>query len=37
MDGVGTLYLYQMDMIKQWEIIPIKKDAMFGIQMHIQN
>lgn len=31
MDGVGTLYLYQMDMIKQQEIIPIKKDAVFGI------
>ena len=37
MDGVGTLYLYQMDMIKQWEIIPFKKDAVFGIQIHILN
>lgn len=37
MDGVGTLYLYQMDMIKQREIILMKKDSMFRIQMHIQN
>lgn len=37
MDGVGTLYLYQMDMIKQLEIISMKKDAVFRIQMHIQN
>ena len=37
MDGAGTLYLYQMDMIKQWEIISLKKDTVFGIQIHILN
>ena len=24
MDGVGTTYLYQMDMMIQWEIIQMK-------------
>lgn len=37
MYGIVILYLYQMDMIKQWEIISMKKDAEFGIQIHIQN
>lgn len=35
MVGVGILFSYLMDMIKQWEIILMKKDVMFGIQMLI--
>lgn len=37
MVGVGTLYLYQMVMKKLWVIIRMMKDALYGIQMLIQN
>ena len=34
MDGVGILYLYQMDIIKLWLTMMMKKDVKCGIQMH---
>ena len=34
MDGVGILYLYQMDIIKLWLTMMMKKDAKCGILMH---
>ena len=37
MVGVGILSLYLMDMIKQWEIIRMKKDVIFGILMRMQS
>ena len=37
MVGVGISFSYQTVMIKQWEIIQMKKDVTFGIPMLIQN